>query len=327
MGNLLHRAVNKAKRKAFSRICFDLDHDHENTVFLAGNGRSGSTWVSDILNYRNAYRVIFEPFHPRHVPLCKSFQYRQYLRPGNKDEKYLVPARAILTGRIRGPWVDRANRKLISRKRIVKDIRANHMLKWLKVNFPGLPMIMLFRHPCAVANSRLKMGWENNMDSFLAQPELMEDHLQPFREEIERASTDFEKHVFQWCIENYVPLRQLSGGDVHLAFYERFCEAPGEEVDRMFTFLNLEYDKRIFSWLGLGIPSMTTRAGSPVRSGKNLTSGWTEEFNAAQVQRAVDILGLFGLDRIYAREPMPNIDGAYSMLRESAPVSSAGKLP
>ncbi|NQT93380.1 MAG: sulfotransferase domain-containing protein [Lentisphaerae bacterium] len=321
MSNLIQRAVNKAKRKTFSRIYFDVDHDHENTIFLAGNGRSGSTWVGDIINYRNEYRVLFEPFHPRHVPLCKSFRYRQYLRPENREEKYLAPARAILTGRVRDQWVDRANRKFISRKRIVKEIRANHMLKWLKVNFPGLRIIMLFRHPCAVANSRMKMGWENHMDSFLEQPELMEDHLEPFRAEIERASTDFERHIFQWCIENYVPLRQLSEGDVHLAFYERFCEAPGEEVERMFTFLNLECDKRIFSWLGLGIPSVTTRAGSPVRSGKSLTSGWRREFDAAHVQRAIDILSLFGLDRIYTGELMPNIDGACSMLRETTALS------
>jgi hypothetical protein len=72
------------------------------------------------------------------------------------------------------------------------------------------------------------------------------DFLKPFRAAIEAAQTAFEKHVFMWCIENYVPLNQFKSGEIHLAFYEYFCTEPENEVDRLFTFLGEAYDERVF---------------------------------------------------------------------------------
>jgi hypothetical protein len=34
----------------------------------------------------------------------------------------------------------------------------------------------------------------------------------------------------RWCIENYVPLKQFKRGEIHLAFYESFCERPESEL-------------------------------------------------------------------------------------------------
>ena len=38
--------------------------DHRSSVFLAGSGRSGTTWLSEIINHRRGYRYVFEPFNP-----------------------------------------------------------------------------------------------------------------------------------------------------------------------------------------------------------------------------------------------------------------------
>ena len=59
----------------------------------------------------------------------------------------------------------------------------------------------------------------------------MEDFLNPFKEEIEKAQTRFEKFILRWCIQNYVPLKQFKRGEIHLAFYEDFCEKPKSEID------------------------------------------------------------------------------------------------
>src|SRR5262245_32752648 len=47
---------------------------------IAGSGRSGTTWVQDVLADANALRPIFEPLHPLAVPQADPFAYR-YLRP------------------------------------------------------------------------------------------------------------------------------------------------------------------------------------------------------------------------------------------------------
>ena len=171
----------------------------------------------------NEYRYIHEPFHPHRVKLVRDFQYIQYLRPENLDSRYLEPARALLSGRIRNKWTDSHNRKLFARKRLIKDIRAQFLLKWIHSNFPGMPIILLFRHPCAAAHSRFKLGWckedlgeRTDIEVCLSQKELMEDFLRPFKENIENAKSEFEKQIFFWCMQYYVPLKQFKRGEIHL---------------------------------------------------------------------------------------------------------------
>jgi hypothetical protein len=99
---------------------------------------------------------MFEPFHAYKVDICKEFKYRQYLRPENKDKYFLETANLILTGKIKNKWINSQNKRIFSNKRLIKDIRANLMLKWIHTNFPSVPIILLFRHPCAIAYSRIK---------------------------------------------------------------------------------------------------------------------------------------------------------------------------
>ena len=79
----------------------DLGRDHRDSIFLAGSGRRGTTWVSEVINYKGEYRYVFEPFHPGKVDICKNFKSKQYLRAGERKEEYLEPARRVLTGALR----------------------------------------------------------------------------------------------------------------------------------------------------------------------------------------------------------------------------------
>jgi hypothetical protein len=301
------------QRTIFSQVLMDRHPDHRAAVFLAGTGRSGTTWVSDIINYANEYRYMFEPFHPQKVRICSHFRYRQYLRPDNQDQAFIEPAKAILTGRIRSRWIDSQNRKLLASKRLIKDIRANLLMYWMRARFPGMPLILIFRHPCAVANSKLKLGWDTHLNEFLEQEDLMEDFLEPFRQEMERAETDFDKHVFLWCVENYVPLKQFERGELHLAFYETFCRNPGGEIDRLFSFLGRRPDPRALA--NLRTPSTMTRKDSAIVSGDSLIDGWRKHVTDRQIDRAVEILSLFGLDKVYGHGSIPNIEQAYLIMR------------
>jgi len=238
--------IDSIKIRLFSKVYINLDTDYRNTIFLAGTGRSGTTWLSNIINYRNEYRYLFEPFHSKKVPLCSHFYYRQYLRPDNDESSFLLPAEKILSGAIRNSWIDRFNKKFFCTKRLVKDIRTNLMLKWIKVHFPEIKLIFLMRHPGAVAISRIKQNWVTDLSTFLSQPLLMDDYLNEFKKDIEKADTQFEKSIFLWCIENYVPLKQLSDNDFHLIFYEHLVLNPEEELDKLFSFIGRNYDQSIY---------------------------------------------------------------------------------
>jgi len=143
----------------------------------------------------------------------RTFRNRQYLRPDDDDPRFVDPARLVLTGKLRNVWADNFNRRLIAKKRLIKDIRANLFLKWLDVHFPGMPIVLLLRHPFAVASSRLHHDWSNDLADFLKQDALMADFLEPHRRLIETVGDPFEKHVVQWCVENWVPLKQFRRGD------------------------------------------------------------------------------------------------------------------
>jgi hypothetical protein len=316
------------------------NRDYRNTIFLAGSGRSGTTWVSDVINYRDEYRYVFEPFHPGKVKTCKGFRRKQYLRPEDRREEFLRPARMILSGALKNHyWADLLDSRYIpvwrvrkdlrknktrdwamhldgrfaTGRRLIKDIRVNLMLGWLRANFPGMPIVFLLRHPCAVVYSKMKLGWRPLLDDFLSQRELVEDFLEPFENEIRSVRTDFERHVFSWCVENYVPLKQLRRGEVYLAFYENLCEDPEGEVRRLFGFLNKYFNKDLI-FEKIQKPSRLSREWSAIESGEKLVGGWRRHMTGAQLSRAVEILSLFGMDGVYSEEVMPDIEGAFALM-------------
>ena len=109
--------------------------DPGSAIFLAGSARSGTTWVSEILNYDHEYRYMFEPFSPEETPICSGFRERQYIRPEDSNPYFLSTAGTILAGKIRSYWIDNYNRSSCSQRRLIKDIRANLFLKWIHTHF------------------------------------------------------------------------------------------------------------------------------------------------------------------------------------------------
>jgi RimJ/RimL family protein N-acetyltransferase len=285
----------------------DLPPDPAAAIIVAGSGRSGTTWLSQIINYGNEYRDMFEPFEPHQVPRVSHFRRNQYLRPTNGDYHYVEPVRQILSGQIRSEWIDQFNRCRVASRRLIKDIRCSLFLKWLATHFPETPIVYLLRHPLAVVRSRMQLHWHARLHDFLEQRELIEDHLQPFVSEIERANElpecAFERQVLFWCVENYVPLSQFQRSEICLISYERLCLEPEAEVQRIFAFLNKTYDRRALEQRSR--PSAQTRPASPIMTGGDLLEGWQNSFSSAQIDFAIGMLRRFGLDRVYGRDPLP----------------------
>jgi len=299
----------------------DLNPDAGAAILLAGSGRSGTTWVSDIINYDNRLRYLFEPFFGREVPAFRHFATRQYLRPECDDPRYLDPVRRVLTGRIRNRWVDNLNRRVVSRRRLVKDIRGCLLLAWIHRHFPEVPIVYLLRHPCAVAVSMGKMGWHPNLERlYLSQPELVEDYLAPYLDVIRSSSTPFEDRIVHWCVENFVALRQLDPAASHLCFYESFCTDPETECRRLFAYLGEPLDERAMA--AITRPSALSRKDSAIRTGSDLLNSWKREVSEEERQTALHFLRAFGLDGIYSEESLPSPQAARALLG-AGPVAGA----
>src|SRR5918998_3655773 len=300
--------TKKLRTRLLSGLYLDLNRDYRNSIFLAGSGRSGTTWVSDIINYKNDYRYVFEPFHPGKVGICRGFRCNQYLRPQDRREEFLHPARRILSGGLRSGWSDRFHSRFVARRRLIKDIRANLLLGWMRANFPEMPIILLLRHPCAVVASRLALGWKDHLSETMEQRELVEDFLFSMEAEIRAAKGDFERHLFLWCIDNYVPLKQFRPQEVHLTFYENLLARPEAELQSLFASLGEDFDERVYRRLRR--PSPLSRKNTPSPS----LEGWRTRVSANQLERTIEILGLFGLDHLYGEGAMPDPSCAFALM-------------
>jgi hypothetical protein len=282
-------------------------NDYRVSLFLAGSGRSGTTWLQEIINYDNDYRLMFEPFYPEKVDILRHWELFQYLSPSNNEPEYLEPTKKILSGDIRNKWIDKYNRKLFPKKRVIKDIRANLFLYWIKQKFPEIPIIFIMRHPCAVANSKLQGNWDHQLNNFFSQQDLISDFLQPFQNEINDLNSNFEKHIFSWCIENYIPLKQFRDDEMHLIFYENLCTNPEKEIKDLFAFIGKNYDSKVLKHVFE--PSLETSNRSAIVTGSNLISSWRQKISNDQITRTVEILSMFGLDRIYNDGNSPLLSG------------------
>jgi hypothetical protein len=318
------------RREIGRRFCIDLGQDHRSAVFVAGSGRSGTSWLAELINYRNEYHYVFEPFHPLEadssnpmepgLPACRIFQYHQYLRPASADPRFLTPAGAVLAGKARSRWTERFNQRLITRRRIVKDVKANLILKWLSVHFPGMPIVFILRHPCAVVASRKTLSWDLHWDLVLSQvlkqADLVEDLMGPFLGLFESASTYVEKQVLMWCLDNYVPLKQFMRGQIHVVFYENLITYPKTEIPKLFEFLGKHVDPSVYA--AMRAPSLLSDWNSPVLAGASRMNNWLNVLKPSEIDRAMTILAAFGLDAIYSEDAFPNAVGLDDIMRPAS---------
>ena len=146
-------------------------------IWLFGDGRSGTTWVSELINWDRSYREMFEPFHPKKIRRMRGMRLHQYIRPGDSDHPFLRRASDVFSGRFSSPRVDHANWSLSYRGLLIKDIFANLLAGWAAQQFPAVKMVLLIRNPFAVALSKSKRrrwSWLTDPSELLAQPELVD---------------------------------------------------------------------------------------------------------------------------------------------------------
>lgn len=300
--------------KISKKIIFDRNIGIENTVFLASMGRSGSTFLSNLINCDNNFRILFEPFRFDLVDQARDFVYPFYLRPENSDSKYVLSAQKIVSGRIQSKWVNKENRSMFPKARLIKDIRANFFLKWLHNNFPEMKIILLLRHPCAVVNSWLSAKFGNGRIArrrLLSNSHFMADMDDVLLKEYGKATSDFERLVFLWCFSYIVPFRQFKNNDLHLLFYENLILHPKNEVKKIFQFIRCKYSEAEML-NSLSRPSSTTKKSAAFFSRDTLrVDRWKRKASSEQSRRAEEIMALFGMERLYCPQTsMPNTEAA-----------------
>jgi hypothetical protein len=290
--------------KQFVRARFIDAGGVDNAVVVAGSHRSGTTWAASILNYDERYRDMYEPFNGARVAPNSHFTYGLYIRPDDPAPEHAAAAERVLAGRLRDSSVDQRNMRFFATRRIIKETHANLWIAWLHRRYPSVRIVMVVRHPFAVAHSRRMQNRPTHLEPYLNQPHLLADYLAPFAEVIRGARGDFEQHVANWCVQHYVPFRQFRRGDVHVLFYEDLCLDADSALRDACAFLGRPYD--VSALASLWKPSFTARKDSPIRTGvTKLIDEWREKVTADERVAGLALLRAFSLDRVYGDEPEP----------------------
>lgn len=277
----------------------------EGTVLLAGCGRSGTTWLAELLASTGSFRVMFEPFSPKHVrPAARACPVRSYIAPGNTGGACAKYVERVLAGRIRHPWVDRYNRVSIVERRLVKTIRANFMLKWVRDSFPSIPIVMLVRNPVAIAFSRQRGGWHCEVEKIVAQPQFPVWARKASERALGLNNTPLLRQLVLTCLEIAVPIRELQGEDICLVFYEDLRDDFEPSLRRVLDHVGIPWSGEFLNKRHL--PSKMTRknqCGDRVVDSSGEYHGQISrgEWHAIRV-----VLEMFGMDRIYDIDGRPH---------------------
>jgi hypothetical protein len=305
MRRLWRQAGRSLRRAVVGRLYQDRFPDPGRSVLIAGMARSGTTWLADVVSSQGPNRILVEPFNPYPVGPFKSPAYIPYRRPADSDTALHAFCAQLFSGQIRHPWIDQQGERLAPRYRVVKAVRANLMLKWLRLNFPQVKAVLLFRHPAAVVASWLRLGWSGEQDwnAFVSQAALRQDFLAPKWPVMEQCQTAEERIAAIWCINHLVPLRQLQSGDAPVVFYERLVAEPQTEIPHLFGALGRPYDDSVFD--ALAELSATSRRGLASARPASELGRWRQSLSAEQLRRVGAVVQAFGLGDLYGDADMP----------------------
>ncbi len=264
------------------------------TIILAGSGRSGTTWVGDLLAASAGIQQIFEPLIPLWNEQVRELTgwdrtdpyFREiYLRPGGDYPGWRSHLEAILTGKYRNYWTDFQRDAMFPRRFLVKEIRMNLMLGYVIDQF-HCPVVYLLRHPCAVINSRLSLPipWHADVRDILVQEELVEDYLRDWKKEIEQEKDLLGAHAVWWAVENHVALSQLASRPHKIIYYENIVNQPNQILEEISDWLGLPGNRRQ-SRVDSSKKSRMTRPESIGASQNALLREWQNRLSQEDQQR------------------------------------------
>lgn len=244
---------------------------------VVGFGRSGTTWVQDVLAESNQLRAVFEPMQPA---MLRSFDpgFGGYREAGDEDpllqaylEKYLLGdfhslwvdyrvmrsrlfphgddrwslnglRRAVVHQRLAARNISRYWRQRGYEQRIVKFVRANMMLSWLQRSFDAR-IVYLVRHPAAVVLSQLRAAksWHPReaIDIYRQDERWMATLDEPTAALLRSPIDYIEACALQWCVEVSTALKQARESGITVVFYEELMEYGRPEWERILSALGL----------------------------------------------------------------------------------------
>jgi hypothetical protein len=275
------------------------------TIVLAGSGRSGTTWLQEILCTLPGVQPIFEPFHPCFNPEVRrltGFDQQDpylrswYLRPYDEQPDWTALFAKVLTGCFRNYWTDYERKSFFPERFLIKDVRSNMYLGYIYQRFQPR-IIYLLRHPCAASYSRLSapQPWYANTNDLLSQPPLVEDYLEPWIDEIQKERDLLGAHAVWWAVENRVALNQINQFPHFLIYYEEMVLQPEQTINNLLQWLGYTY-KLSNIQSNISRPSRMSHKNFHYKDKYGRLNRWQNSISKADCERVLTWANRFGLE-------------------------------
>jgi Sulfotransferase family len=238
-------------------------------IHVAGMARAGTSWVAEMLRAAGGFVHLNEPFNPKRPPgrspgilnaavpvgyvyvadhnadayraaLTDTFRFRyRHLAELRRNHSWFYLAKM---GKYSSTFAVGALRR---KRPLLDDPYASLAAPWIAEEFDGQAAVLV-RHPAAMVASYRKLGYRAHFRHFLDQPQLMADHLEPWRAEME-ALVDTDDRVTQvatfWKLLHYVLCDMVDRSDrLHVVRYEDLCADPEGAYESLFARLGLEFN-------------------------------------------------------------------------------------
>jgi hypothetical protein len=296
----------------------------EETILLASVGRSGTTWLGNILSALNGYKVLNEPLRPMDPSKYEArYRHRPYVVEDESAPRLKEELEKVFTGQVPQSykWNFRSDSRLgmlvehvWNRKIVVKSTRCLRLLPWIHRNFDLKGTVILIRHPCAVVSSMLKSGgWEYDQlmqngvspfDQAVAgqAPTSLVDRVQP---DIEEATTNAEILAHMWALDYHIALNHHEDADgqfSHLVSYERILTEGKRCVRDLCAFLGEEPNEDMLAQLNR--PSRTASDQLSTEDTTRQLRKWKDHLDEKTVDGVLSVVHSYDIN-MYGQDPMP----------------------
>jgi hypothetical protein len=137
------------------------------------------------------------------------------------------------------------NHRLMGATALIKDPIAFFSAEWLAERF-NMNVVITIRHPAAFVSSIKKLQWSHPFSHFLAQPQLLDDHLSAFISEIKvyaaREQAILDQAILLWRMIHYTIIAyQQKHPDWIFVRHEDLSRDPLSQFRVLFNQLDIEF--------------------------------------------------------------------------------------
>lgn len=191
-------------------------------IFITGLPRSGTTWASKAIAAATKRKLVHEPFNWEKYP-DRAEYHMKYLPGNSKDSVFIKTLRSSMKSR--NPLTS-----ILAKKRgiVIKDVHVCMAIEYVWAQLQPV-IVILVRHPCALAQSWTNLGYKVHfrMDLLLSQKRLLQDYLDPFEAHM-RSSNNYFFEVGAYWGASYFVLRGLAKKHKEWLWvtHEKLCVQP-----------------------------------------------------------------------------------------------------